>query len=215
MKEILTQIADSVQNGKTKIVQEIVPLAIQEGCTAKEILEEGLLPGMNVVSEKFANKKAFIPEVLISARAMNKGIELIKPLLKSGDGKFIGKVCLGTVAGDLHDIGKNIVKLMMESKNIEVVDLGADVSPESFVNAVKNDGCDLVCCSALLTTTMPMMKEVVDALDRAGVRDKVKIMIGGAPVNEEFRDYIGADIYTDDAATAAIEAEKAIREMHA
>lgn len=215
MKEIIRQIAEAVENGKAKLIKELVPQAIEEGCSAQEILGEGLLPGMGVIGDKFSKNEVFVPEVLVSARAMNKGVELIKPLLQAEGQTSIGKVCIGTVEGDLHDIGKNIVKLMMESRNIEVVDLGADVSTDRFVEAVKNEGCEVVALSALLTTTMPVMGDVIKALTEAGLRDKVKVMIGGAPVNQQFADMIGADIYTDDGAQAGLACEKALKEMHA
>ena len=214
MKEIIRQIAEAVENGKAKIIKEIVPQAIAEGCTAQEILSEGLLPGMSVIGDRFSKNEVFVPEVLVSARAMNKGVELIKPLLLAEGQTSIGKVCIGTVEGDLHDIGKNIVKLMMESRNIEVVDLGADVPAERFVEAVK-DGCEVVALSALLTTTMPVMGDVIKALQAEGLRDKVKVMVGGAPVNAQFAEMIGADIYTEDGAQAGLACENALREMHA
>ena len=209
MKEIIRQIAEAVENGKAKLIKELVPQAIEEGCSAQEILGEGLLPGMGVIGAAAASAAAY------AAGAMNKGVELIKPLLQAEGQTSIGKVCIGTVEGDLHDIGKNIVKLMMESRNIEVVDLGADVSADRFVEAVKNEGCEVVALSALLTTTMPVMGDVIKALTEAGLRDKVKVMIGGAPVNQQFADMIGADIYTDDGAQAGLACEKALKEMHA
>lgn len=215
MKEIITLIASAVENGKAKEIKTLVPQAIEEGCTAQEILDEGLLAGMAVTGDRFSRNEAFVPEVLVSARAMNKGVELIRPLLTEEGNVSLGKACIGTVEGDLHDIGKNIVKLMLESRNIEVIDLGTDVPAEKFVDAVKNDGCELVCCSALLTTTMPMMGDVVNSLKEEGLRDGVKILVGGAPVNAEFCTQIGADIYTEDGASAAKEAERLLKEMHA
>lgn len=145
----------------------------------------------------------FVPEVLVAARAMNMGTTLLKPLLAESGVKATGKVCIGTVKGDLHDIGKNLVKMMMEGKGLEVVDLGVDVPPERYIEAAKNEGCQIICCSALLTTTMGVMGEVVKAAQEAGLRDKVKIMVGGAPVTDNFCQQIGADKYTPDAATAA------------
>lgn len=215
MKEIITQIASAVENGKAKEVKVLVPQAIEEGCTAQEILDDGLLSGMGVIGDRFTRNEAFVPEVLVSARAMNKGVELIKPLLAAEGSVSLGKACIGTVEGDLHDIGKNIVKLMLESRNIEVTDLGTDVPAERFVEAVKNEGCEIVCCSALLTTTMPMMADVVNALKEAKLRESVKVFVGGAPVNSDFCRQIGADVYTEDGAAAAKEAERMLREMHA
>ena len=200
---MLNQISENLQKGKAKIVKQLVQEAIDAGVSAQDILEKGLIAGMNVVGEKFRNNEIFVPEVLVAARALNMGSALLKPLLVADGVKASGKVCIGTVQGDLHDIGKNLVKMMMEGKGLEVVDLGTDVSPEAFVTTAKEQGCQVICCSALLTTTMPVMAEVVKAAEAAGIRDQVKIMIGGAPVTEEFRAQIGADVYTDDAASAA------------
>jgi len=199
----LQEISLKLQAGKAKEVKVLVQQAIDEGIPAQQILDEGLLSGMAVIGEKFKNDEVFVPEVLVAARAMNKGAELLKPLLADGGKKVNGKVCIGTVEGDLHDIGKNLVRMMLEGKGLEVVDLGTDVTPEAFVNAVKENDCKLVCCSALLTTTMGVMKDVIKALEDAGLRSQVKVMIGGAPVTQSFCDEIGADAYTPDAASAA------------
>ena len=207
---IIEEISQAIQSGKMKLIKELVPQAIEQGCTAQDILNNGLLHGMNIVGDRFTRNEAFVPEVLVAARAMNKGTELIKPLLAAEGNQPIGKACIGTVQGDLHDIGKNIVKLMLESKNIEVIDLGVDVSPEKFAETAKNEGCNLVCCSALLTTTMPVMEQVVAALKEAGVRDQVTVLVGGAPVTQEFCDQIGADIYTADGASAAKKAAEVL-----
>ena len=192
-----------VQKGKVKMVKELVQQAINEGIPAQEILEKGLLAGMNVVGEKFKNNEVFVPDVLIAARAMNTGSAMLKPLLVQEGVEPAGRVCVGTVKGDLHDIGKNLVKMMMESKGLEVIDLGTDVSPETFVQTAIEKDCRVIGCSALLTTTMGVMADVVKAVDAAGLRGKVKVMIGGAPVTQSFCDQIGADAYTADAATAA------------
>lgn len=199
----LKEISVQLQAGKAKIVKELVQQAIDEGVPAQQILEEGLLDGMNIIGEKFKNNEVFVPEVLIAARAMNQGTALLKPLLAQAGVEAAGKVCIGTVKGDLHDIGKNIVKMMMEGKGLEVVDLGTDVAPETFVQTAIEQNCQIICCSALLTTTMGVMGEVVKAAEAAGIRDKVKIMVGGAPVTEAFCQQIGADAYTSDAASAA------------
>lgn len=199
----LHEISVQLQAGKAKIVKGLVQQAIDEGVPAQEILEKGLLDGMNVIGEKFKNNEVFVPEVLIAARAMNQGVALLKPLLAEAGVKASGKVCIGTVQGDLHDIGKNLVKLMLEGKGLEVIDLGTDVAPETFVQTAIDQNCQIICCSALLTTTMGVMADVVKAAESAGIRDKVKIMIGGAPVNQAFCDQIGADVYTSDAASAA------------
>ena len=183
---ILAEISENLQRGKAKVVKQLVQQAIDEGIPAGQILEEGLLSGMNIVGEKFKANEIFVPEVLVAARAMNMGTTLLKPLLAQSGVKATGKVCIGTVKGDLHDIGKNLVRMMMEGKGLEVVDLGVDVSPEQFIDAVKNDGCQIICCSALLTTTMGVMSDVVEAAKAAGIRDSVKIMVGGAPVTEAF-----------------------------
>lgn len=200
---ILSDISENMQRGKAKIVKELVQQAIDQGIPAQQILEEGLLSGMSVIGEKFKNNEIFVPEVLVAARAMNAGSELLKPLLMENGVKASGKVCIGTVRGDLHDIGKNLVKMMMEGKGLEVIDLGVDVAPETYVETAKNEGCQIICCSALLTTTMSVMGDVVKAAEAAGIRDQVKIMIGGAPVTEAFCQQIGADKYTPDEATAA------------
>ena len=200
---ILTDISENMQRGKAKVVKELVQQAIDQGIPAQQILEEGLLSGMSVIGEKFKNNEIFVPEVLVAARAMNMGSALLKPLLMEDGMKASGKVCIGTVRGDLHDIGKNLVKMMMEGKGLEVIDLGVDVAPETYVETAKNEGCQIICCSALLTTTMSVMGDVVKAAEAAGIRDQVKIMIGGAPVTEAFCQQIGADKYTPDGATAA------------
>lgn len=199
----MKQIAQEVINGKSKIVKTLVQQALDEGIPAKTILEEGLLAGMTVIGEKFKNNEVFVPEVLISARAMNMGTALLKEKLNESGATAKGKACIGTVQGDLHDIGKNLVKMMLESKGIEVIDLGTDVSPETFVQTAKEQNCQIICCSALLTTTMTVMGDVVKAAEAAGIRDSVKIMVGGAPVTEAFCKQIGADAYTVDAASAA------------
>ncbi len=200
---VLTEISENLQKGKAKIVKQLVQQAIDEGIPVKQILDEGLLSGMSVIGEKFKNNEVFVPEVLVAARAMNMGAALLKPLMAQEGVEAAGKVCIGSVKGDLHDIGKNLVKMMMEGKGLEVVDLGTDVSPEAYIDAAQNQGCQVICCSALLTTTMGVMEEVVKAAETAGIRDKVKIMVGGAPVTQDFCEKIGADKYTPDAATAA------------
>ena len=200
---ILTDISENLQKGKAKIVKELVAQAVEEGISPEIILNEGLLAGMNVVGEKFKTNEIYVPEVLVAARAMNMGTQILKPLLAASGVAATGKVCIGTVQGDLHDIGKNLVKMMMEGKGLEVVDLGTDVSPETFVQTAIEQNCRVICCSALLTTTMSVMEEVVKKAEEAGIRDKVKIMIGGAPVSEDYCKKIGADCYTVDAASAA------------
>ncbi len=201
--EILNEISENLQRGKAKIVKELVQKAIDAGISPDVILNEGLLPGMSVVGEKFKTNEVYVPEVLVAARAMNMGAQLLKPLLAEAGVQAVGKVCIGTVQGDLHDIGKNLVKMMLEGKGLEVIDLGTDVAPETFVQTAIDENCQIICCSALLTTTMGVMEEVVKKAEEAGIRDKVKIMIGGAPVDEAYCEKIGADKYTPDAASAA------------
>lgn len=200
---VLNEISEFLQKGRAKNVKALVQQALDEGVDPKQILEEGLLSGMGIIGTKFKNNEVFVPEVLIAARAMNAGVEVLKPHLVSEGVESKGTAVIGTVKGDLHDIGKNLVKMMMEGQGLEVFDLGVDVPAEKFVEAVKEHNAKIVCCSALLTTTMNEMKNVVDAFVAAGMRDQVKIMVGGAPVTQAFCDSIGADCYTDDAASAA------------
>lgn len=200
---ILEEISENLQKGKAKIVKELVQNAVDSGIDPETVLREGLLPGMSVIGEKFKNNEVYVPEVLVAARAMNMGAQVLKPYLEKAGVKAAGKVCIGTVQGDLHDIGKNLVKMMMEGKGLEVVDLGTDVAPETFIQTAIEQNCQIICCSALLTTTMGVMADVVEKAKEAGIRDKVKIMIGGAPVDEAFCEKIGADKYTPDAASAA------------
>ena len=200
---ILSEISLQLQAGKAKIVKTLVQQAIDEGFSPQQILQDGLLDGMGVIGEKFKNNEVFVPEVLLAARAMNMGAALLKPLLVEQGMRACGKVCIGTVKGDLHDIGKNLVKMMMEGKGLEVIDLGTDVEPETFAETAIAEHCQVICCSALLTTTMGVMEDVIRAVEAAGIRDRVRIMVGGAPVTEAFCTQIGADAYTPDAAYAA------------
>ena len=199
----IKEISEKLQAGRAKEVKALVQDAIDEGIPAEEILKNGLLDGMSIIGDKFKKNEVFVPEVLIAARAMNQGLEILKPILNESGVESVGKVCIGTVQGDLHDIGKNLVKIMMEGKGLEVIDLGTDVPPETFIKTATEENCDIICLSALLTTTMDVMGKVVEAAKDAGIRDKVKIMIGGAPINQEFCEKIGADKYTSDAASAA------------
>lgn len=200
---ILEEISTLLQQGRAKQVKELAAKAIDEGIEPKKILEEGLLSGMSIIGEKFKNNEVFVPEVLIAARAMNAGTEVLKPYLAASGVKASGTVVVGTVKGDLHDIGKNLLKMMMEGKGLNVIDLGVDVSPERFVEAAIENDAQIICCSALLTTTMGEMKNVVDLVNEKGLHDKIKIMVGGAPVTQAFCDQIGADRYTPDAASAS------------
>ncbi len=200
---ILVEISEMLQKGKSKIVKELVQKAIDEGIDASSILEDGLLSGMNAVGEAFQNNEIFVPEVLVAARAMSAGTELLKPLLQAGDSRVTGKVCIGSIKGDLHDIGKNLVRMLMEGKGLEVIDLGNDVPYEKYIETAVNENCNIIGMSALLTTTMGGMAEVVKLAEEAGIRDKVLIMVGGAPVSQSFCEQVGADIYTHDATSAA------------
>ncbi len=201
--ELLQNISENLQKGRAKVVKELIQQAIDAGISPETILSEGLLDGMNIVGEKFKVGEVYVPEVLVAARAMNQGAQMLKPYLEEAGVQSIGRACLGTVQGDLHDIGKNLVKMMLEGKGIEVIDLGTDVAPETFINTAIEQNCQLICLSALLTTTMGVMEEVVKKAEEAGIRHKVKIMIGGAPVDDAFCRRIGADAYTPDAASAA------------
>ena len=203
MMSLLHDISSYLQLGKTNDVKLLVQKAIDEGIDVQTILHDGLMAGMDVIAQKFKNNEIFIPQVLIAAKAMNGGTELLKPLLVSCGAKAAGKVVLGTVKGDLHDIGKNLVKMMMESKGLEVVDLGINVSSETFIARAKSENAQVIACSALLTTTMTEMKNIVEIAKSAGIRHQVKIMVGGAPVTETYCQSIEADIYTPDAASAA------------
>ena len=200
----ITEVAELVEKGKANLVGAAVQSALDEGCEATEILNS-MIDAMAVVGERFKNGEIFVPEMLVAARAMKKGVEVLKPHLAGGSAGVAGKMIIGTVAGDLHDIGKNLVRMMIEGKGIEIIDLGVDVDPQGFVKCATENDCSIICCSALLTTTMPMLGEVVKAAEEAGIRDKVTIMVGGAPVNQAFADSINADIYTEDAAAAVFE----------
>ncbi len=204
----LSALAENLINGKAQEVKELTQKALDEGVPPGEILNEGLIKGMNVVGERFKNNEFYVPEVLIAARAMHSGMDILNPKLAESGVEPIGKVLLGTVKGDLHDIGKNLVAMMLEGAGFEVIDLGIDVPPEKFVQAVNEQGGDVVAMSALLTTTMTQMKTTLEALEEAGVKSKVKTLIGGAPVTQNYADEIGADGYARDAASAADKAKE-------
>ena len=203
MSAILEEISKFLQQGRAPAVKDAVNKAIEAGIPPQEILDGGLLAGMNVIGEKFKLNQVFIPEVLIAARAMNAGIDLLRPLLASGGMENKGTVVIGTVKGDLHDIGKNLVKMMLEGKGLKVIDLGIDVSAEKYLSAAEEHQAQMIACSALLTTAMNEMKNVVALVKSSPLADRVKVMIGGAPVTQAYCDTIGADRYTPDAATAA------------
>ncbi|MFQ5836126.1 MAG: B12-binding domain-containing protein [bacterium] len=204
----LKQIADNLIKGKAPEVKELVQKAIDEGEDVEKVLNEGLVAGMNVVGAKFKANEFYVPEVLIAARAMKAGMKILRPILAEKNIKGVGTVVLGTVRGDLHDIGKNLVAMMLEGAGFEIIDLGVDVSPEKFIETAKEKKADLVGLSALLTTTMPSMKDVVKAVGDSGLKDKVKVMIGGAPLTQSYADEIGADGYAPDAASAVDEAKQ-------
>jgi methanogenic corrinoid protein MtbC1 len=207
---ILDDISTALQKGQAKEVKDLVQQAINQKLPVGLILDQGLMTGMNIIGGKFKRNEVFVPEVLLAARAMNAGTALLKPLFASAGVTARGKAIIGTVKGDLHDIGKNLVRMMIEGQGIEIIDLGVDIPAERFVQAAVEEQADLVCLSALLTTTMNQMKTVIDSFVQAGVREKFKIMIGGAPITEEFRARIGADAYAPDAASAADAALKLI-----
>ena len=209
---IYDDISSAVQRGKRKEVAPLVQQALDEGCDPVAILNEGLIPAMTIVGDKFSAGEAFVPEMLVAARAMSAGTEVLKPHLAEEGAEPVGKAVIGTVRGDMHDIGKNLVRMMIEGKGFEVTDLGVDVAPEQFVTFLQeHDDVDVVCCSALLTTTMPEIGATIRAIEEAGLRDKVKVMVGGAPVTQAFADEVGADAYTPDAGAAAVRAVELVR----
>ena len=203
MSEILEQISTAVIEGDLDEIVDLTEDALDEDLSAKEILDNGLMAGMDYVGVEFKAGNMFVPEVLRSARTMQMSMDILKPLLAEAGAKMVGKVLLGTVKGDLHDIGKNLVGMMCEGAGFEVKDIGKDVDPEGFLEAIKDFEPDIVGMSALLTTTMRVMESTIKALEEAGLRDKVKVMIGGAPVTQAFADQIGADGYASNAASAA------------
>lgn len=203
MNTLLSEISSFLQQGRAAKVKECVQQALDEEVPTEEILEKGLMDGMNTVGQDFKNNKVFVPEVLIAARAMAKGIEVLRPHLVAEGIEEKGTVVMGTVKGDLHDIGKNLVHMMMEGQGLKVIDLGVDVSVEQYLDAAQEHNANVIVCSALLTTTMSEMKAVVDAVKASPLAGKVKVMIGGAPVTQAYCDVIGADCYTPDAASAA------------
>ncbi len=202
MSEVIQELYESVISGNAELTEEKVQAALDSGSEPSVILNEGMISAMAEVGERFEKGEFFVPEMLISARAMQFGLSILKPQLQDGDLASKGKVVLGTVKGDLHDIGKNLVSMMMEGAGFQVLDLGTDVPAVQFLEIVQETGADIVAMSALLTTTMPSMKDVIDALEDTGIRDKVKVIIGGAPVTESYAEKIGADGYAADASRA-------------
>ncbi len=200
-----------VERGKSKLIAAAVQDALDEGCEATDILNSGMIKAMDSVGEKFKNGEIFVPEMLIAAKTMKKGVEVLKPHLATGAAGALGKVIIGTVAGDLHDIGKNLVIMMLESAGFEVIDLGVDVPKEKFIETYEaNPDTKIIGCSALLTTTMPALKDTVELINGQSFRSKVKVMVGGAPITQEFADEIGADAYTEDAASCAKKAKELV-----
>ena len=209
---VLARMAAALQRGQQKRVLALCQEALAQGVTAQEILSGGLVRGMDRLGEDFSASRAFVPEMLMAARCMTAALELLKPQMSGSGAAQLGRACIGTVRGDMHDIGKNLVKIMMEGSGIDVVDLGVDVAPERFVEAAQEYGCGVIACSSLLTTTMQEMRDVVRLAEEKGIRQKVKIFVGGAPISQSFCDEIGADVYTEDAAAAARAAAKLLRE---
>ena len=209
MSKLLEQMQEDLYSGNVDAVAAATRQALDEGMTAKEVLDGGLIAGMDVVGRDFKAGDLFIPEVLIAANAMHAGLDVLRPLLAESGAPSLGKLVIGTVAGDLHDIGKNLVSMMMQGAGFEIVDLGNNVLPEQFVEAVRTEKPDLVGMSALLTTTMLGMKTTVDGLTEAGLRDQVKVIVGGAPVTAAFAEQVGADAYAPDA-VAAVDAARSL-----
>ena len=207
---LIAEISELLQKGKAKNVKALVQQALDENMDPKEILNDGLLAGMMTIGAKFKNNEVFVPEVLVAARAMNAGLTVLEPKLVEIGNEPVGKAVIGTVQGDLHDIGKNLVVMMLKGAGFEIQDLGVDVAPDAFIDKAEEVDADVICMSALLTTTMPRMQDCVDRLKERGLRDKYIVMIGGAPVNDSFAEQIGADYYTPDAASAAETAKEAV-----
>ena len=209
---LLEDISKSIEEGKIRRTKELVKLAVEGGTNPRTVLTDGLLSGLKAVGRRFDRDSFMVTDMLVSARCINESMEILKPMLLPPGNKPIARGCIGTVRGDLHDVGKNIVRLMLESRGFEILDLGVDVPPEAFVRAVTEDGCEIVCCSALLTATMPEMPRGIRALRDAGVRDRVIVMVGGIPVTAAYAKRIGADIYSEDGFAAAERAEQALLE---
>jgi 5-methyltetrahydrofolate--homocysteine methyltransferase len=209
---VLENISTFLQKGKAKDVRILVQEALDANFSPQDILNEGLISGMNVIGAKFKKNEVFVPEVLVAARAMNAGLEILRPILAQAGVEPIGKALICTVKGDLHDIGKNLVKMMLEGQAIECIDLGVDVDSDTIINAIKENKPDLVCLSALLTTTMMEQRTIIEEIEKSSLRDQVMIMVGGAPVTDDFAKEIGADAFSADAASAAEMAVKLLKE---
>lgn len=207
---ILEEISEFLQKGKRKNVKALIEQALEEGIDPKIILKEGLMSGMSIIGGKFKREEVFVPDVMMAARAMNVGLSILEPKLVEAGNEPIGRVVIGTVQGDLHDIGKNLTAMLLKGAGFEIYDMGVDVSAESFLEKAEEVNADIIGLSALLSTTMSQMKEVIDLLKEKNLRDKYIVMIGGAPITNEFAEEIGADYYTPDAASAAEVAKKAV-----
>lgn len=212
---LIQEISEYLQKGRAKNVKQLVQQALDENMDPKAILNDGLLSGMMIIGGKFKNNEVFVPEVLVAARAMNVGLSVLEPKLIEVGNEPVGKAVIGTVQGDLHDIGKNLVVMMLKGAGFEIYDLGVDVETSVYIDKAEEVGADIICMSALLTTTMPKMQDCIDMLKERGLRDKYIVMIGGAPVNESFCEQIGADYYTPDAASCAEVAKKVVLEKKA
>jgi corrinoid protein of di/trimethylamine methyltransferase len=210
--EDLKKLYDAIVDGDAKTSKAVTQAAVAANVDPQTLLDEYMIPAMNEVGRRFETNEYFVPELLIAARAMKQALEIIRPLLVAKGAKPVGKVAIGTVKGDLHDIGKNLVAAMLEGGGFEIIDLGVDVSPEKFIGAVKEKGANIIALSALLTTTMPSMKATIEQLQEAGIRENVKVMIGGAPVTQKYADEIGADGYSDNASGAVTLARKLVGE---
>jgi len=207
MSSEIEKIFEGILDGNSKLVVEEINLAIEAGVAPARILNDGMIAAMAQVGKLFEEGEYFVPEMLIAARAMQRGLDVLKPYLSEDDVQSPGKVVIGTVKGDLHDIGKNLVAMMLEGAAFEVIDLGTDVSPERFIEAVKTNNAQIIAMSALLTTTMPNMKTTIEALKEVGIRDQVKVLIGGAPITQSYADQIGADGFAEDASRAVAKAK--------
>ena len=213
--DLIQEISEYLQKGRAKNVKQLVQQALDENMDPKAILNDGLLSGMMIIGAKFKNNEVFVPEVLVAARAMNVGLSVLEPKLIEVGNEPVGKAVIGTVQGDLHDIGKNLVVMMLKGAGFEIYDLGVDVETSVYIDKAEEVGADIICMSALLTTTMPKMQDCIEQLQERGLRDKYIVMIGGAPVNESFCEQIGADYYTPDAASCAEMAKKVVQEKKA
>ena len=207
----LTKMAEALQDGNDKVVYETTQKAIEEGIPAKTILDDGLIAGMNVISEKFRKHEIFLPHVLLAAKAMYAGMDLLKPLFIKDKIPSRGKIVIGTVQGDLHDIGKNLVGIMLKGAGFDVIDLGKDVSVDNFVDTAEKEDADVIGMSALLTTTQPIMKKVVEKLKEKGLNNKIMTIVGGAPLSSEYAELIGADAYSYDAANAVVSVNELVK----